>query len=79
MAVPISFSFLQEWLTTGFRFNPAIYVKEGLPEGAKYVGEFISDRVFPHTVYFVFEHESFDEVDEGAMIPQKNIVFARDE
>lgn len=78
VAVEIPLHFLQEIFTTGYRFDSRVYVKDGLPEGAKFVMACYDARNIPPDALYVFEHESFDVVKEGTEIPRKIIILYRE-
>lgn len=51
-----------------------VCVSRGLPDGARFVGVEL-DRYNVDVFRFLFEHESFDEVAEGADAPPLEVVF----
>ena len=67
--------FLQELLTNGTGPTANAFLKRALPEGAKYVGGFFESQTFPTGVVLVFEHDSFEVVEEGACTPRKDVLF----
>ncbi len=57
-----------DWFTTGFRV--AFEIESGIPKGAKVVNILAA---FPDLIVLVLEHESFDEVPFGELIPELTI------
>ena len=77
VAVEIASECLFQLLTQRFisDFDSSLECIEGLPPGAKFVRSFQDPWRYPRTVVFVFEHDSFEIVPDGQMIPYKTIVF----
>lgn len=67
--VVIDFDFLTQILTTGWSIGDAqtITCIDGLPEGAKFIHAIYD--VLSDTENLVFEHESFEPIPQGQMIP----------
>lgn len=70
IAVPVSVDFLTEMVTLGWqtRVDCITTCIRGLPIGATFVSSFFDNARF--IAYLVFQHESFDEVPPGTMIPE---------
>jgi hypothetical protein len=73
--VPISFALLIELMTKGFKNSGSIECTEGLPDGAVYVRSYTDEE--KKTGYLVFEHESFEPVEEGAWIPELRVTLTK--
>lgn len=78
VCVPVADEMLAQWMTT----DTVIHARciDGLPEGARLVGlnrlEFFG---YGPAWQFVFEHESFAPVAEGASIPVRVISYATED
>ena len=70
---PVRAELLVKLLVEGNRLDNSARCVMGLPEGARLVEAFED----PHKdyVYFVFEHESFDAVADGAEIPAVKVMY----
>ena len=66
-----------EMITKGF-YDVGTRCIKGLPQGARFVRSFDDPIRYPKTIFFVFQHESFDIVPDGLMIPRIAIEFSRD-
>ena len=73
MGVPVSANLLFDWLVEGAEIR-ARCVK-GLPSDARALHAY-HDAAWGRVV-FVFEHESFEEVHEGMMLPMLGVEFER--
>lgn len=67
--VAISFDLLVQMLTTGWSIGDAqtITCIDGLPEGAKFIRAIYD--ILSDTESLVFEHESFEPIQQGQIIP----------
>lgn len=64
--VEVSNHFIIEMMTKGFEVV-GLKCIEGIPDGAVYSHSFTDE--YKACTYFVFQHESFKEVERGAVIP----------
>lgn len=69
----ISVPFIADILKNGYilNFGSKLWVESEIPADAKLVGVFSGQLM--HDVYFIFEHDSFDEIVPGGDIPTATI------
>ena len=67
VSVPISHEIWQDMMTKGHVIERVECI-EGLPEGAEYIHNFYDG--WRNEVYFVYRHDSFDDVHLGEQMPQ---------
>ena len=70
--VGMSFDLLLNIMELGYRIDNGIECVEGLPGDAEFIDSYVD--VSTRILYLVFRHPTFDEVELGAMIPEKRIV-----
>ena len=73
--VGISFPLLFNIMQKGYRTNSEIECTDGLPEGSEYIYSYVDSHT--QALYMVFRHDSFDEVEVGAIIPEAYIVHKK--
>ena len=69
--VGMSFELLFDIMRLGYKIENGIECIEGLPKDAEYLYAYVDNT---NVLYLVFQHSTFDEVELGAMIPEKRIV-----
>ena len=70
--VGMSFDLLFDIMEFGYRIENGIECIEGVPGDAEFVDSYVDTST--RILYLVFRHQTFDEVEFGAMIPEKRIV-----
>lgn len=71
VAVPVDLPTLWDLFETGVEFHKRCI--KGLPRGARFIGT--EDIGSSLSTYFIFEHESFDQVPTGRDIPVQPVVY----
>ena len=74
--VRISQELWQDWMTEGYK-SGGFKCDKGLPEGAEFLYFARDDRANYGDLSMVFQHESFDNVELGNMIPEIDVWFTR--
>lgn len=68
----MTFDLLLNIMELGYRIDNGIECVEGLPGDAEFVDSYVD--ISTRILYLIFRHPTFDEVELGAMIPEKRIV-----